>query len=145
MNDVAVQSYEQALNASKKLREYQFEIEATWNLASGYRQQGQLLTAMTLYEKALDLSRIKEDREKEDVCLDLLNDTLLDIATETESKDDFASSIPHYDKCLELLKGKDKDLKGTLACQVLYRLGRARFKTGDLPESIKVFPNDSGS
>jgi tetratricopeptide (TPR) repeat protein len=81
--DVAIPHYETALEAAKKItKEYQLEIEATWNLGNAIRRNGRMLDAMNLYEKALDLSRIKEDREKEDICLEYLMETLIEMADE---------------------------------------------------------------
>jgi tetratricopeptide (TPR) repeat protein len=81
--EVAIPYFEIALDAAKKItKEYHFEIEATWNLGNAIRRNGRMLDAMNLYEKALDLSRIKEDREKEDICLEYLMETLIEMADE---------------------------------------------------------------
>jgi tetratricopeptide (TPR) repeat protein len=81
VNDVAIEYFKKALEAAKKLtKEFYYEVEATCNLALAIRECGGFNEALTDFEKALELSTIKEDQDRQTICLDYLLETLLKIA-----------------------------------------------------------------
>ncbi|KAI8899417.1 hypothetical protein BC833DRAFT_647920 [Globomyces pollinis-pini] len=134
----AIHYFERALSVAKKVhKEPKYELNANCNLGAAIRESGQLLEALEYFEKTRQLAVHHGDKEIEIMVIDNLLKNHLEIAEQMENSNDIQQAIHHYLKCIDLLKTEDVSRDKTIENRILFYLGKAYKKIGDIDRSIK--------
>jgi tetratricopeptide (TPR) repeat protein len=132
--NVAVSYYNEALDIALKSGAVPLvEMEAMLNLGRAMEQNGNLSTALDLFERSRSIALSKNNTEQEELASKGLINVYLKIAESLESTSNYQQAINNYLQCKKILENSDENS----LLDIDFRLGKAYKEIKDISTAIK--------
>lgn len=133
--DVAVSYYNEALDIALKSGAAPLvEMEAMLNLGRAMEENGNLSTALDLFERSRSIALSKNDTEREDLASKGLISVYIKIAESLEKTSNYTQAISHYLQCKKILEKSDDNS----LLDIEFRLGNAYKEVNEIQTAIQV-------
>ncbi|KAJ3274522.1 Tetratricopeptide repeat protein 29 [Terramyces sp. JEL0728] len=130
--------FSEALDAAKRVnnKNAQHEVDAKCNLGSAVGEAGDWNEALQLFENARELSRNLNYIEGEKKSLGFLLHTHMSLANQETDAGNPKEAIPHYTKCIELIKFENSTSDASMYNNLLYCLGKSSKEIGECEKAV---------